>query len=99
MKICIDVDGVLCAPPQVEDLLGVFGEDLAGGGQSDPGAEALEQRGVQLLLELADLRADRGLGAIASLRGFREALQPHDLEKGVKLVEIHNPGAIWTAAS
>ncbi len=30
--------GVLCLTAQIEDLLGIAGEYLAGGGESDPGA-------------------------------------------------------------
>ena len=37
--------------------------------------------------ELSD--ADGGLGTEARLGGFREALEPHDLQEGVQLVEIH----------
>jgi hypothetical protein len=48
---------------------------------------------MQLLLELAHLRADRRLRAVARLGGFREALQPDDLQKCVELIEIHNTAA------
>ena len=87
------VDGILRAAAQVQHLLGVFGENPAGGGQRNAAAEALEQLGAQLLLELADLRADGRLRAVTRLRGLGKALQPDDLEKRVELVEIHNmPG-------
>ena len=77
------IDGVLGAATQVEHLLGVSAEDLAGGGKGDAAAEALEEGGAQLLLELADLGADGGLRAIAGLRGLGEAFQPDDLQEGV----------------
>jgi hypothetical protein len=43
----------------------------------------------QLLLQLADLRADGRLRPEAGLGGFGEALQPNDLEEGVELVKVH----------
>ena len=83
------VDGVLRLAALVQHLRGVIGEDFAGGGQRDAAAEALEKRGVELLLELAYLGADGRLRAVAGLRGFREALQPDDFEECVQLVEVH----------
>ena len=71
---------------------------LAGGGEGDAAAEALEQLGAQFLLELAHLGADGRLRAVARLRGFGEALQPDDFEKRVELIEIHNPGPPDTRA-
>src|SRR5262249_49400526 len=82
-------DGVLRAPPQIQQLFGVLGENAAGRGQRDAAAEAFEQLRAQFLLELAHLGADRRLRAIARLRGFRETLQPDDLEERVELVEVH----------
>ena len=52
---------------------------------------------LQLLFELADLGADGRLGAVAGLRGFREAFQPHDFEERVELVKIHATPAAGTA--
>jgi hypothetical protein len=83
------VDGVLGLAALVQHLGGVIGEDLAGGGQGDAAAEALEKRGVELLLELPYLRADGRLRAVARLGGFREAFQPDDFEERVQLVEVH----------
>ena len=85
------VDGVLGAAPKIQDLFGVTGEDLAGGGQCDFGPQPFEQRGVQLLLELAHLRADGRLRAITRLRRFRKTFQADNLKKRVQLIEIH-----WT---
>ena len=83
------VDGILRPAALIQHLRGVLGEDPAGGGQGNAAAEAFEQRGIQLLLELADLRADGRLGPVAGLRGLRKALQADDFEERVELVEIH----------
>jgi hypothetical protein len=70
-------------------LGGVGGEDLAGGGERNAAAEALEKRGVELLFQLAHLGADGRLRAVAGLGGFREAFQPDDFEECVQLIEVH----------
>ncbi len=88
--LCLEFgDGILRAAAQVEHLRRVFGENLAGGGERDAAAEALEEFGAQFLLELPNLGADSGLRAEAGLRGLGEALQPHDLQECVELIEIH----------
>ena len=66
-----------------------FAENSAGGGERNAGAEPFEQRGVQFLLQLAHLGADGGLCAITGLSGLGEALEPDDLQKSMKLVQIH----------
>jgi hypothetical protein len=63
----------------LKDLLRVLAEYLAGSGKRDARAEALEQRAIQFLLKLPDLRADSGLSSITRLRSLGEALQPYDL--------------------
>src|SRR5215472_14250268 len=68
-------DSVLSAAAEVEQLLRVSGENAAGDGQRDAAAEALEQIGAELLLELPDLRADSGLRAVARLSGFGKTLE------------------------
>ncbi len=75
---------------QIQDLLGVFGEDLAGGGERDLGSQPVKERGIQLLLELANLRADRRLRAVTRLRRFGETLQADNFEKRVQLIQIHD---------
>ena len=85
---------ILRAAAQVENLLGVIGQNPAGGGQGDFGAQAIEQRRVQFLFELAHLRAHRRLGAEAGLRGLRKALQAHDFEKRMELIEVHGSCAV-----
>ena len=87
-------DGVLRALAQLQNLLGVIGEDAAGGGQRDAAAEALEQFGAQFLFQLADLRADGRLRPVTGLRSLGEALQPNDLEKRMELIEIHKSRAV-----
>src|SRR5256885_16822074 len=59
------------------------------GGQRDPAAETLEEIGAQFLLQLPDLRADRGLCPVTGLGGLREALQPDDFQKCVELIKVH----------
>ena len=83
-------DRVLRAAAQVEHLFGVFGENLARGGERDAAAEALEERRSQFLFQLPYLRADRRLRAVTGLGGFGEALQPDDLQERMELIEIHN---------
>ncbi len=85
------MNGVLGAAFQLQDLLGIIGEDLAGGCQGDLSSEPVEQGRVHFLFQLANLGAHGGLGAETHLRGFREALQPHDLQKSMKLIEVHRP--------
>ena len=83
------VDRVLGLLAQLQNPLGILAEDSAGGRQGNPGAQTVEQLGVQFLLQLPDLGADRRLGPVAGLRRLGEALQPDDLQKCVKLIEIH----------
>ena len=82
-------DGVLRLAAQVEHLLGVAGKDLSGGGEGDAAAEAFEELGAEFLFDLANLRADGRLRAVAGLGSLREAFQPDDFEERVKLVEVH----------
>src|SRR5207247_3048309 len=63
------IDGVLGAATQVEHLLGVPAKDLAGGGKGDTAAEALEEGGEQVLLEMVSLGADGRLRAVAGCGG------------------------------
>src|SRR5579883_2014242 len=65
------------------------GYGSAGRGRGDAAAEALEQLGVKILLQLADLGADGRLGAVHGPGGLRETLEPDNLQEGVELVEIH----------
>ena len=44
---------------------------------------------AQLLFKLAYLGADGWLRTVAGLSRFREALQPHDLQERMQLVEVH----------
>ena len=72
-----------------EDLLGVIGENTPGRRDGDLGPQSLEQGGVQLLLQLPHLRADGGLCPKTRLRRLGEALEAHDLEKCMELIEVH----------
>ena len=82
-------DGVLHTAAELQNLLGIIGEDAAGGGERDAAAEAFEELGAEFLLELPHLGANRRLRAIAGLRGLGKALQADNFEKCVELVEIH----------
>ncbi len=88
------MDGVLGLPAQLQDLLGILREDLPGSRQRNTAAKALEQGGVEFLLQLAHLGADGRLRPEAGLGGFGKTLQPHDLKEGVELVEIHSVGGL-----
>jgi hypothetical protein len=55
-----------------EDLARVREHLLAGFGEPQPRAHALEELGVRVALELADLDRDRGRGEVQLLRGARE---------------------------
>ena len=52
-------------------------------------AKAFEQLGFEFVFQLADLRADGRLRAIAGLRSLGKALQTDDFEECMKLVEVH----------
>jgi hypothetical protein len=64
-----------------ENLLRVIREDLAGRRQRDAAAKALEKLRAEFLLNLADLGADRRLGAKTRLRRLGETLQADDFQK------------------
>jgi len=83
------VNSVLRPAPQIEDLLGVAGEDFAGGGESDFGSQPFKQRGIELLFELPHLCTDSRLGTITRLRRFRKAFQADYFKERMQLIEIH----------
>src|ERR1035437_3044239 len=53
-------------------------------------AKPFEQVRTQFLFQLPHLRADGRLRPVTGLGGFRETLQPDDLQERVELIEIHN---------
>src|SRR5271165_1178246 len=67
-------------------------EDLAGRSQLYGLARAVEQAIAVLLLELANLRADRRLRAEYFFSGTREAALPGHFQKCDELIKIH---AVW----
>jgi hypothetical protein len=50
-------------------------DGFADRGDGDRSAGALEQRDAQKILQLAELRAERGLGYVAPLRGMAEVTE------------------------
>jgi hypothetical protein len=71
-------------------LGGVIRKDLACCGEGDTAAETLEEIGAELLLKLADLGADGGLGAETRLGGLGKTLQSNDFQESVELIEVHS---------
>jgi len=76
--------------PEVQDLLGVTGEDLAAGvsailvpSRSTAAHSSPVRAGV--------LGPHRRLRAETRLRGLRETLQAHDFKERMELIEIHRP--------
>ena len=80
------VDGILSLAAEIENLLGVFGKDLSGGGEGDARPQSLKEGCVEFLLKLPHLGADGRLCAKAGQGCFREALEADNLEESVKLV-------------
>jgi hypothetical protein len=67
-------------------------KNLAGWGQLDGFARAIQQAIAVFLLQLADLRAHRRLRAENFLSGTGKAPLPGDFQKCDELIEIH---AVW----
>ncbi len=74
----------------VESAVHRFLQDLARCGETHRAAGAVEQLHRQLLLELADLMADRGLGHTELRRGVREALEARGGRERRKRAESPN---------
>ena len=66
--------------------LGIEGQRLACGHQA--GTTALEQRQAQLLLQVADHPAHRGLGDVDQLGGHADATGQHDGPESLDLARI-----------
>ena len=86
---------VLVAPHCGERLVGRIENGASVLDQLAPGvgcvgalAHALDERGVEAILELADLQAHRGLGEVEPARRRREAAQLDDFHESAQLVEI-----------
>ncbi len=73
----------------LERLFGVLLEDLAGSGDRDLAAAAIEQLGAHFFFQRADLRRDGRLSAETPLRSAREAAELGHLEKRFQLIEVH----------
>src|SRR5271168_1730579 len=73
----------------VEGFLGVFLEGLAGRGERDFAAGAVEELGAHFVLDGANLGGDGGLGAETLLRCPGERGVAGYFEEGLELVEVH----------
>ncbi len=85
----------------VEGVLCILLEGLAGCGERDFAAGAVEELGADFVLYGANLGGDSGLSAETLLRCPRERGMARYFEKGLELVEVH--GAVisgqWSVAS
>jgi hypothetical protein len=65
------------------------GEELLPlGGQLDPAGGAVKQRDADLVLELLDLHADRGLRPVQLLRRLAKAFVLRDRDEHVQQLEV-----------
>src|SRR5712691_11337840 len=71
------------------DPVGQLQEQLAGGGEGDAAALAMQEQAAQLLLEELDLAADRGLGDVEALGGPREAALLRHRAEHLQLAHVH----------
>ncbi len=72
-----------------KNLFSIFLEELAGSGDGNLAAGAVEQLGPDLFLQGADLRRDGRLRAKALLGSTREGAVARDLKKRFQLFKIH----------
>ena len=72
-----------------EDALRARQEAFAGVGELGAARQAVEEAFAQLLLELLDLLAERGLGNVALLGGAREVARPGHGDDVTQLLEFH----------
>lgn len=72
-----------------EDLAGVDVEGAAGVGELDADAVAIEEPGAELLLEGADLAAERGLGDVQPLGGAAEVQLLRHRLKIAQVAQFH----------
>ena len=84
---------------EVHQAFRVLEQDLARIGEHAAPARAIEERLADLVLELADDLADRGLGAVERLGRLGEAALADDGDKRFELEEFHFAGAAGAAAS
>ena len=75
----------------VEDLARAHEERRAGRGQLDLALVAQQQRRADLLLELADLLAQRRLGHVQALRRAAEVQLLGDGDEVAQVAELHGP--------
>ena len=76
-----------------EDVMGGAVEELALLGQDQAAGVAVEQRHLEVLLERADLAADRRLRQAQIMAGMGEAAGLGDRVEDPELVPIHRPSA------
>ncbi len=67
-------------------------EDASGFGEADAAAEAVEELGAQVFLELQDLLGERGLRDVAALGGAGEVTGVGDGADVTELVDFHYCG-------
>jgi hypothetical protein len=70
-----------------EDAVAVTQQQMASFRQLGLASTAIEERHLQLLLEVLDLKADGGLGDVKTVGGFLEAALTHNRAKNPQLVE------------
>lgn len=87
-------DGVTRGGDGRQDRPRVAEEALAGGEQADAPRGPLEQRRAELVLEAADLAAERRLRDVQATRGAADVLLLGDGDEVAQLGEAHAP-RVW----
>ena len=72
-----------------QEAVGVFEEDLAGGGERDVVAVAVEEGRAEFFFELLDLHAERGLGDVQAFGGAAEAEFLGGSDEIAEVAEFH----------
>src|SRR3954451_9931147 len=72
-----------------QDMPGLLEQRPSGDGEHDAARRAVEQPHAELLLELADLLADRGLGDVEAIRRTAEVQLLRDRDEVPQVTEFH----------
>ena len=64
-------------------------DQLPGHGRSRPGAQTLQERLAELLLQLRNGLADRGLGGEKRPGRLGKTAKPHHCHKGLEIAQFH----------
>ena len=83
------IDGIDRKRARVDHLNGVLIELVALRSHLDGAALSVQKLHAEFLLEIADMRAYRGLSKESRIRGLTEALVPYNVYKSLYLLEIH----------